>query len=79
MRRMLVNVHVRVEMRIVASLFFMALYQKVVCGMEVSCVENYCDHVCSVIRLMLIFIFYFPGSFFYQCLCLCSEATIGYS
>lgn len=79
MKRMLVNVHVFLELRVVASLFIMSLYQEVLCGMEVSCVENFYDHVCSIIRFMYIFIFGIPGPFFYQCLCLCSEATTGYS
>lgn len=45
MKRMLVNVDVCLEMRAVASLFIMSLYQKVLCGMEVSCVENFYDPV----------------------------------
>lgn len=75
MKHTLVNARVRVEMKIVASVLFISVYQKVGCGVEASCVDSYCD----VFVQLFIFLFYIPGPFFYQCLCLCSEATTGYS
>lgn len=43
MKHTLVNARVRVEMKIVASVLFISVYQTVGCGVEASCVDSYCD------------------------------------